>query len=138
MIPRTTPLLSTDGVVFNPLGQLLLIRRKNHPYKHFWALPGGFVELGEDTRSACVRELNEETGLIITPKNLTLVDVYSDPNRDPRGHVCSIAYYIPLKDDQTINAGDDAMYAEWVDLSKLPSLAFDHNVIVADAVRFCR
>ena len=85
-----TPALTTDCVVFDKRGNVLLIRRKHDPFKGSYALPGGFVEVGELVEDACRRELKEETGLDVGA--LRLIGVYSDPNRDPRGHTCSIAY----------------------------------------------
>ena len=85
-----TPALTTDCVLFRPDGQTLLIRRKNDPFAGGYALPGGFVEIGETVEAACRREVLEETGLEVG--DLTLVGVYSDPQRDPRGHTASVAY----------------------------------------------
>ena len=85
-----TPLLTVDAVIFDAQERLLVIRRKNPPFQNACALPGGFVDIGEDVETACRRELLEETGL--TVGKLTLVGVYSDPARDPRGHTCSVAF----------------------------------------------
>jgi 8-oxo-dGTP diphosphatase len=130
MNPRN-PSLAVDCVVFNPAGRLLLIRRKNPPFQGQYALPGGYVDYGESTEHAAARELAEETGLVAT--NVALVGVYSDPRRDPRGHVVSIAYRIETTGHEP-RAGDDAaaaaFVADWEDLD----LAFDHHRIVADAV----
>jgi len=125
-----TPALTTDCVVFDRRGRVLLIRRKNPPFQGGYALPGGFVDVGERIEDACRRELNEETGLNVG--NLQLVGVYSDPKRDPRGHTCSVAY-LSRVDDANPTAGDDAAAAEWVDDWRSQSLAFDHAQIIADA-----
>ena len=85
------PAIAVDCVVFDNQGRLLLIQRKNAPFKGNYALPGGFVEYGEATETAARRELLEETGLKLGGK-MYLVGVYSDPKRDPRGHTISIAY----------------------------------------------
>jgi 8-oxo-dGTP diphosphatase len=131
MPPRNPP-LTVDCVVFDPAGRLLLIRRKNPPFQGQYALPGGFVDYGETTEHAAARELAEETRLAAT--SVALVGVYSDPQRDPRGHVVSVAYRIDTAGHDP-EAGDDAAAAEfvadWADLD----LAFDHRCIVADAVR---
>ncbi|WP_083567808.1 NUDIX hydrolase [Hyphomicrobium sp. CS1GBMeth3] len=79
-----TPLLTVDCVAFDSRGRVLLIRRNNAPFSGHLALPGGFVDVGETVEEACRRELAEETG--IKARALTLVGVYSDPERDPRGH----------------------------------------------------
>jgi len=125
-----TPALTTDAVVFDRRGFVLLIRRKNPPFEGSYALPGGFVDVGERTEDACRRELSEETGLKVG--DLRLIGVYSDPHRDPRGHTCSIAYLATV-DHATPVAGDDAAAAEWVENWHAVTLAFDHAQIVADA-----
>jgi len=130
-----TPALTTDCVVFDGGGRLLLIRRKNPPFQGSYALPGGFVEIGETTDSGCRRELNEETGLKVG--ELTLVGVYSDPDRDPRGHTCSVAYLAEIA-SAVPTAGDDAAAAEWVDDWRSQKLAFDHAKIIADAEKLRR
>lgn len=125
-----TPALTTDCVVFDGRGRVLLIRRKNPPFQGGYALPGGFVEIGERIEDACRRELSEETGLNVG--SLRLVGVYSDPKRDPRGHTCSVAYLSQV-DDAIPTAGDDAAAAEWVADWRSENLAFDHAQIIADA-----
>lgn len=130
-----TPALTTDCVVFDGRGRLLLIRRKNPPFQGAYALPGGFVEIGETTDNGCRRELSEETGLNVG--ELTLVGVYSDPDRDPRGHTCSIAYLANVASAEPV-AGDDAAAAEWVDNWREQKLAFDHARIIADAEKLRR
>src|SRR5690349_1621851 len=89
-----TPLLAADCVVFDERGRLLLIRRRNPPFQGQFALPGGFVGVGETVEAAAVRELKEETGLDGTA--VKLVGVYSDPKLDPRGHTVSIAFCISV------------------------------------------
>jgi 8-oxo-dGTP diphosphatase len=126
------PSLAVDCVVFDPAGRLLLIRRRNPPFLGQYALPGGYVEYGETTENAAARELAEETGLAAI--DLSLIGVYSDPHRDPRGHVVSIAYRIAVAGYDP-RAGDDAAEAEFVANWKKLDLAFDHRSIVADAVR---
>ncbi len=126
-----SPSLAVDGVIIKD-NQILLIKRKNDPYKDKWAIPGGFVEYGEKTEDAVLREIKEETGL--EARISGLVGVYSDPKRDPRKHVVSITYL--LKDVSGIaKGGDDAREAKWWDVSKLPELAFDHHYIISDALK---
>ena len=125
-----TPFLAADAVLLLQ-GKLVLIRRKNPPYQGFYALPGGFVEIGETVESAAIRETKEETGL--DAKILDLVGVYSDPGRDPRGHVVSIAYLAEGSGEMA--SGSDATSAEVVSLKNLPSLAFDHRKIIKDALK---
>lgn len=125
------PALAADCVVFDPQGRLLLIRRRNPPFQGQYALPGGFVENGETAEQAAARELAEETGLAAT--SLSLIGVYSDPGRDPRQHVISIAYLVRVADFLP-RAGDDAAGAEFIADWQGETLAFDHNKIVADAL----
>jgi len=135
MPPPKTPLLTVDCVVFNPRGEVLLIERKNEPFKGHLALPGGFVDVGETVEDACRRELIEETG--VKAGRLTLVGVYSDPKRDPRGHTASVAFLTRVRSSK-VQAGDDAAAARWVaDWRRLP-LAFDHAKILADATRMAK
>jgi 8-oxo-dGTP diphosphatase len=132
MAKPKTPLLAADGVVFDAVGRVLLVRRKNPPFRGRYALPGGFVDIGETVQDACRRELLEETGVKVG--KLRLVGVYSDPKRDPRCHVCT-AVFLASARRATPRAGDDAAAAEWVaDWSKV-ALAFDHAKILADALR---
>ncbi|GFO80751.1 MAG: hypothetical protein A49_03780 [Methyloceanibacter sp.] len=107
-----TPALTVDCVVFDPTGRVLLIRRRHEPFKGGYALPGGFVEIGETVEEACRRELREETG--VCARDLRLVGVYSDPSRDPRGHTVSVAFLAQLAAPAEAVAGDDAAAAEWV------------------------
>jgi 8-oxo-dGTP diphosphatase len=130
-LPKT-PALATDCAVFDAKRRVLLVRRVHPPFVGKYALPGGFVDIGETVEDACRRELKEETGLEVG--TLHLSGVYSDPKRDPRGHTCSVAFRSQVE-QATPQAGDDAETAEWIaDWSKL-ELAFDHAQILADALR---
>lgn len=122
--------ITVDGVVVRD-GKILLIKRGNPPYKGCWALPGGFVEYGETTENAVVREVEEETGLIC--RIVKVVGVYSAPDRDPRGHTISVAYLMKVEKG-TVQAGDDASTAFWWDIDELPDIAFDHQKIIEDAL----
>jgi len=135
MAKPKTPLLAADCVVLDARGRVLLIRRGKAPFKGRYALPGGFVDVGETVEAACRRELQEETG--VKAGRLRLVGIYSDPRRDPRGHVCSVVYLTRIA-RAAARAGDDAAAVEWVaDWSKV-ELAFDHALILADAARKLR
>lgn len=125
------PSLATDAIVvrynLNRL-QILLIKRKNPPYG--WALPGGFVDYGEATDIACIRELKEETNL--DADRVRLFKVASDPDRDPRQHVVSIVYLAHVKDNSVAEARDDATELKWFNMVDLPELAFDHLDIITE------
>ena len=127
-----TPLLAVDCIILFE-GGIVLIRRKNPPFQGCYALPGGFVEVGESTQDAAVREAREETGLNI--ELLGLIGVHSDPNRDPRGHVVSICYL--SRGLGILSYGSDAHSAEVFRLDSLPELAFDHHQMIADAAKCC-
>jgi 8-oxo-dGTP diphosphatase len=124
-----TPLLAADAVILYA-GGLVLIRRDNPPFEGCYALPGGFVEIGETVEVAAKREAKEETGLEI--ELLGLVGIYSDPGRDPRGHVVSVAYLAEGRGE--MRAGSDARSAAVFSLDDLPSLAFDHEKIIGNAL----
>lgn len=124
-----TPLLTVDAIIIYE-EKIVLIKRKNPPYKDMFALPGGFVDIGETVEEAIVREAKEETNLDIDI--VRIVGIYSDPKRDPRGHTVSIAF-IALGHGE-LEAGDDARDIELFDIEKVPILAFDHNKIIEDAV----
>jgi 8-oxo-dGTP diphosphatase len=126
-----TPLIAADAVVFDDTGGVLLIRRKNPPFQGQFALPGGFVDIGETTEAAALRELKEETG--IDGSSPRLIGVYSDPTRDPRGHTIGIAYLIQAMSFD-VRAGDDAAAAEFVANWQREALAFDHRTIIIDAL----
>ena len=135
MPPPKTPGLAADCVVFDAGNRVLMIRRKNSPFKGRYALPGGFVDIGETVEDACRRELMEETS--VKAGKLHLVGVYSDPRRDPRAHNVSVVYMTRVVRATPV-AGDDAAAAEWVKDWKSLKLAFDHADIVADAARMLR
>jgi 8-oxo-dGTP diphosphatase len=126
-----TPTLTTDCVIFDNAGRVVLIRRKNEPFKGSYALPGGFVDIGETVEAACRREVQEEVGIELG--DLSLIGVYSDPKRDPRGHTVSAAYLALLPRAVAPRAGSDAEGAEWVADWRKRALAFDHAKILDDA-----
>jgi 8-oxo-dGTP diphosphatase len=126
------PAVTTDCLIFGfDEGELklLLVERGIDPFKDKWALPGGFLQMDENADECARRELFEETGL----QNVYVEQLYtfSDVDRDPRGRVITIAYYALIKlCDYKITAGDDAQNAKWFPISKIPSLAFDHDMIL--------
>lgn len=112
------PSVTVDLAVFAKDGDkryLLMVRRKNHPYRGYWALPGGFVDSNETTEAAAHRELMEETSL--GGQSLVNFGVYSTPNRDPRGWTISVAYLAePRLADCVVEAADDAADARWFEI----------------------
>ena len=125
-----TPLATVD-ILIQTAGGVVLVRRGHAPLG--WALPGGFIDVGEPAEAAAVREAKEETGLDVTLE--ALFGVYSDPSRDPRGHTISVVY--TARAEGLPVGGDDAAESAVFALDALPSpLAFDHARILADFVRF--
>lgn len=128
------PMLTADCAVVNRGGELLLVRRGGEPFKGCWALPGGFMEMDETIEHCAVRELQEETGIVVSEDDLHLIGIYSTPGRDPRGRTVTAAYALRV-DDTAATAGDDASEVRWWPLNDLPPMAFDHKEIV-EAARF--
>jgi len=112
--------------------RILLVERANPPFAGRWALPGGFVERGEQVLEAARRELREETGLRVGA--IDLLGVYDTPGRDPRGWTVSVVYLARVPRATRVAGGDDARDARWFSVESLPELAFDHALIVADAL----
>ena len=125
------PKLTVDGVILREK-EILLIKRFKNPFKNKWALPGGYVEYNEKVEDAILREIFEETGLKAEIEKL--FGVYSESNRDPRGHTVSIVYLITIIGG-TLKGGDDACDARFFEIEKLPDLAFDHEKIINDVIR---
>ena len=131
--PRAS--VTADAVLFAKKGgqiYVLLIQRGNEPYKGCWAFPGGFLEMDETVARCAERELEEETGIVLT--GMQLVGIYSDVERDPRGRVITAAY-TAMTTMPEVTAADDADAAKWWPLNELPPLAFDHETILRDAKR---
>jgi 8-oxo-dGTP diphosphatase len=124
-----TPKLMVDVVIPSEQG-VVLVRRGSEPYEGRWALPGGFVEVGETVRQAAVREAAEETGLGVEISRL--VGVYSEPDRDPRGHNVSVAFLARVLSGQ-MQAASDAADVDVLDPASVV-LAFDHARIISDAL----
>ena len=126
-----TPLVAVDAVIKFNKTSIVLIRRKNPPFKGELTLPGGFVEVGECVEDACIREAYEETNIRVSIKKL--IGVFSTPNRDPRGHNISIAFLCePLTNSEKPLAKDDAQSLEIVKFPDIKSLklSFDHKDII--------
>ena len=128
-----TPSLTSDIFIFDDDFNFILIKRKNDPFKDCWALPGGFVEYGESVETAAIREAKEETSIDVELKSL--VNVYSAPDRDPRGHTVTVAY-IAKGDISNMKADSDAKEIGIFSLEKLDeiNIAFDHAKIIKDCL----
>ncbi|MFH9437745.1 NUDIX hydrolase [Streptomyces rochei] len=113
---------------------VLLVERGQEPYAGRWALPGGFLLPEESAESAARRELAEETGLAdVTGLHLEQLRTYSEPGRDPRMRVVSVAFAALLPHPPEPRGGGDASQARWVPYDAAVDLAFDHDRILADA-----
>jgi len=131
-------MVTVDAAVFSIYGnkvRLLLVNRKDHPFKGKWALPGGFIGIDEEIENAAARELAEETGLTDIP--LKQMHTFGKCGRDPRGRQITVVFMGIIKGrGGKIKAGDDASQAKWFDIEKLPdSLAFDHDNVIAFGIR---
>lgn len=131
------PSVTVDCIIFGLDAshklKVLLIQRNREPFKGSWALPGGFVDLGETLEAAALRELEEETGV----RDLFIEQLYTfgNPDRDPRGRVISVAYYALVNlEEHEVKASSDAGRAEWYKVDELPQLAFDHLEIFETAL----
>ncbi len=131
--PPRTPLLTVDAVIVGKDGRsIVLVKRRNYPFKDYYALPGGFVEVGERLMDAVKREVKEETGLDVEVERM--IGVYDDPNRDPRGHVVTVAY-LCRETGGELKASTDAREARRFAFDEVAKvkLAFDHEKILRDA-----
>jgi len=125
------PALTVDALVYvreNSSYYILLVQRGQEPFKGKWALPGGFVNIDELLENACIRELREETGLVV--RKMEQYRTFDAIDRDPRGRTISVVYYTEPDEKQEVRGGDDAAHAEWHLLTDLPPLAFDHKDIL--------
>ncbi|TVP87094.1 MAG: NUDIX hydrolase [Thioalkalivibrio sp.] len=126
-------MLAVDLIIRHPAnpGRVLVIERRNPPAG--WALPGGFVDRGEPVERAARREAQEETSLEVRLE--ALLGVYSDPERDPRGHTVSVVYV--ARGEGEARAQDDALALRWLDPEdRKQALVFDHRRILDDYLRF--
>lgn len=134
MTRPVTPILAADAIIelVNQSGRpIVLIERKNPPYG--WAIPGGFVDVGETVEATAIREAKEETSLDVELKGL--LGIYSNPKRDPRGHTVTAIYV--AESNGTPIAADDAKSVGIFTLDDLPEpLAFDHAMVLEDYRRY--
>lgn len=134
------PSVTTDIIIFSIIDdklKVLLVKRSIWPFKNMWAIPGGFVGMGESLEDAAKRELQEETGV----KNVYLEQLYTfgDPKRDPRTRVITVVYFALIRSEKlTLRATTDVSDVKWFNITKLPKLAFDHDKILEYALKRVR
>lgn len=127
------PNITTDGILVLE-GKVVLVKRKYPPFKGRYALPGGFVEYGEKMEDSVVREFEEETGLVTEMDRL--LGVYSEPDRDPRGHTISGVFVLKFIRGEIRDSEETSVKLFPID--ELPSLAFDHDRIMSDFISASR
>ena len=128
------PIPTVDAIIQN-FSSILLVKRVKDPYKNLFALPGGFVNEGETIEEAIVREVYEETSLEVHP--IEILGVYSDPTKDPRGHMLTIVFIVlVVRGNPT--TGDDINEISWMPINKINDidLAFDHKLIINDYLKW--
>ena len=136
--PYPRPSVTTDCVIFGYDGKdlkLLLVERGIPPFKGMWALPGGYLQMDEDAIDGAKRELFEETGL--RDAYIEQFRTFSAVDRDPRGRVITIAHLALVRISE-VKGGDDAAKARWFPLKDVPQLAFDHDMILREAMKALR
>lgn len=130
----------TVDIIIEEASRILLIKRRNEPFKDHLALPGGFVNEGEKVEDAAKREAEEETSLVVDL--IDILGVYSDPKRDPRGHNMSTVFIgrglRNSRDEMKAAANDDASEIEWINIEEVgdKELGFDHRHILSDYKRW--
>lgn len=133
------PAVTADIAVLRMEGapEILLVQRKDPPFRDMWALPGGFMEMEETLEEAARRELFEETSL--KAGELIRFDTYDKPGRDPRGRTITQVFILLWNISMGLpNAGSDAKSLAWHELTTLPDLAFDHKYIIGDVIRMMK
>jgi len=128
------PIPTVDAIIHR-YSSILLVKRKKDPYKNCFALPGGFVNEGETIEEAILGEVYEETSLEVY--TIDILGVYSDPKRDPRGHMLTVVFIVlVVKGNPT--PGDDAQEISWIPTYKISELeiAFDHKLLIQDFLRW--
>jgi 8-oxo-dGTP diphosphatase len=126
MIPKMVH--ASDGILVDPDGKIILIKRKSETFKNFWALPGGVVELNETVEDALEREMKEETAVLVNPKEI--LGVFSDPNRDPRGRVITTVFICDYQGSPKAGSDAGTLKKYSIDEALSLKLAFDHYSIL--------
>ena len=132
-LPERGPILTTDAIILNSKGEILLTKRNIPPYKGYWVLPGGHVDYGELVEEAAIREVKEETGLNVKIKKLC--GVYSDPKRDPRYHTVGVIFLVKVVSGK-LKINNEVKEINFFPLNKLPKkIGADHRQIIKDFIK---
>jgi ADP-ribose pyrophosphatase len=136
------PAVTTDCVLIGTKPNdkntyVLLVQRGREPFKDYWAFPGGFLNIDEQSEQGAARELKEETNIAIEPQKLLQLHTFTAVNRDPRERVISIVFYASVNMQELCppQGGDDAAKAQWFNINNVPPLAFDHKEILLYALK---
>lgn len=125
-------IVTVDAIIVQDK-RILLVKRGKDPYKDYYALPGGIVNIDNDIKETIIKEAKEETGLNV--KINKYIGFYDDPRRDlSERHSITFAYSVNIISGK-VRAGDDAKETKWFDLDKLPKLAFDHEQMIEDYIK---
>jgi 8-oxo-dGTP diphosphatase len=132
--------IPTVDIIIQTGSLILLVKRKNEPFRGCMAIPGGFVNEGETVENAAKREVKEET--LLDVELIDILGVYSDPKRDPRGHNMSTVFIGKISETNNgiakAAAADDALELRWIGLEEIPEekFAFDHKSILMDYMKW--
>ncbi|MBP7822826.1 NUDIX hydrolase [Candidatus Gracilibacteria bacterium] len=128
-------ILAADNIITRGSGanqEILLIKRGHDPFRDMWAFPAGKVDTDETIKHGALRELREETGIVL--ENVEFFGIYDNPTRDPRGRTVSVMYSAQVPDDISFQAADDAKECAWFPIHDLPPMAFDHEQVIKDFI----
>ncbi|MEK7539927.1 MAG: NUDIX hydrolase [Patescibacteria group bacterium] len=127
-------LVTTDVVVRNPKGQVLVVKRNIDPFRGLWVNPGGHLEKGQTVEECALTELAEETGLVVGPQDLKLINVFSSPERDTRTDYqrISVAYLVEAPDGWEPRLNEEANEWKWIDPKDVSrsDMGFDHFDVI--------
>ncbi|MCK5706338.1 MAG: NUDIX hydrolase [Candidatus Aureabacteria bacterium] len=131
------PLLTVDNIIYiKNTKKILLIKRKNDPFKGYWALPGGYMEMHEKISGAALRELKEETGLSLS--NLKFFKYFDTVKRDPRDRTITFVFYDVLDEEVKVYAASDSKETKWLEIKAIKKLAFDHGKILNEFLTYLK
>ena len=126
-----------QGLIDCDKSTVLLIKRGHEPFKNMWCFPGGFINMNETLEQSALRELQEETGIVLSDidkHRFQQFRAFGDPKRDPRKRIISIVHYALIDYEYEVKGADDAVEARWWPLNKIMEMGFDHAEILRAVV----